>query len=219
MSKPLRIALALLTACPWLTACTGTGAGTQGSGVASGEAREVPAFDRLTADGSFAVEVEVGPARSVRVQADDNIVPLITPEVEGSVLHVSSRGSFHTSGPIKVTVTTPSLVGVDHSGSGSVRVQGITADSFTAALRGSGAIDLAGTADALEASIEGSGALQAADLVTTRATVDLSGSGGAEVHAREHLTARVSGSGSVRYTGGAQDVVREVHGSGSVAPM
>lgn len=213
MFKPIVVALALVCACNFVAS------GVAGSGVAASEQRQVAAFEQLAVEGSFAVEVEVGPAPGVRVEADDNIIPRIVTEVAGTTLTISSRGNFHTARPIVVHVTTPRLVGVDHSGSGRVGVRGVAGDRFTAALSGSGSIELAGATDTLVARVDGSGALAAAELVTGSATVELSGSGGVEVHVRERLVARVDGSGSVRYAGGPKDVVRAIDGSGSVAPM
>jgi hypothetical protein len=134
----------LVVAVALFSACTGTSTGVAGSGVAAKDTRELAGFDRVALAGSFAVEVEVGPKHGVRIEADDNIVPLITTEVSGTTLKVSARGNFHTTQPIKVWVTAPALVGVDHSGSGSVRAHGIAGDGFTAALSGSGAVELAG---------------------------------------------------------------------------
>lgn len=214
MLRSLVVALSLLGA----LACTSS-AGTAGSGVAAKDSRQVPAFEQLRVNGAFAVEVELGPAPSVRVEADDNIVPLISTEVEGDALVISSRQSMHTSGQLKVWVTTPRLVAVEHSGSGSVQVRGITGERFAAALRGSGSIELTGRVDALAVDLDGSGSLVAVGLIATTATVELAGSGSAEVNASEQLTADVSGSGSVRYMDGAKNVARNVHGSGSVEPM
>lgn len=213
MLRSIVVALALVTACNF------SSSGVAGSGVAGSEQRAVGAFERLAVDGSFAVEVEVGPATSVRVEADDNILPLITTEVAGDTLKVSSRGSFNTTRSIKVYVATPRLVGLEHGGSGSVRVRGISGERFAAALDGSGSVQLAGRSDALTVSLDGSGSLAAAELIAASVTVALSGSGSAEVHASERLVASVDGSGSVRYSGGAKDIVRNISGSGGVSPL
>ena len=202
-----------------LAACNSVSTGVAGSGVAASEQREVAAFTGISASGSFAVEVEVGPARGVRIEADDNVVPLITTEVSGDLLTISSRENFSTSRPITVRVTTPQLGKVEHAGSGSVVVKGITGPKFTAGLNGSGMLQLAGQTDTLVVNVNGSGALAAGQLQARSVTVALSGSGGAEVYATEKLTATVSGSGSVRHAGGARDVVSNISGSGSVAPM
>jgi len=216
MFKPLVLALGLL-GLPG--ACNIVSSGVQGSGVTASEVRQVPEFAQVQLTGSFEVEVEVGPTESVRVEADDNIVPLITTAVVGSTLKITARHGFSTNQPVKVQVQVPRLLGVDHSGSGSMRVQGIDSERFVVKLQGSGSVRLAGRADALVANIEGSGALAAADLVTTSATVDLAGSGTAEVHASEQLAVAIAGSGSVRYAGGPKDITRNIHGSGTIAPL
>lgn len=201
-------------------ACNIAGSGVQGSGVTASEVREVPEFTQVQLTGSFEVEVEVGPGdERVRVEADDNIVPLISTAVVGTTLKITARHGFSTDQPVKVQVAVPGLLGVDHSGSGSVHVQGIDSERFTVKLQGSGSIRLAGRADALVATLEGSGALLATDLVTTSATVDLAGSGTAEVHAREQLIVAIAGTGSVRYAGEPTNITRNIHGSGTIAPL
>lgn len=216
MFRSIVVALALLGSA---AACNFISAGVQGSGVQAREERQVPAFEQVELDGSAAVEIEVGRARSVRIEADDNIIPLITTEVAGKTLKISSHGSYSTSNPVKVWISLPRLVGVAADGSGSIHARGIAADNFAARLEGSGSIQLAGTADALVASIDGSGSLAALALVVARVTVSVEGSGGAEVSAHEKVTAAINGSGSVRYTGGAKDVTETVAGSGTVTPM
>lgn len=216
MLKSLVIALGLLGV---PGACNIVGSGVQGSGVAASEVRQVAEFAQVQLSGSFEVEVEVGPTASVRVEADDNIVPLITTAVVGSTLKISARHGFSTDLPVKVQISAPRLLGVDHSGSGSVHVRGIASERFVAKLQGSGSIRLSGRADALVATIDGSGALAAADLVTASATVDLAGSGAAEVHAREQLVVTIAGTGSVRYAGGPASITRNIHGSGSIEPL
>ena len=197
----------------------GSSANVLGSGVAASDVRQVPAFTAVALDGSFAVEIEVGPAQSVRVEGDDNIASRVVTEVSGEVLKLSASGSFSTERPLKVVVTTPALVAVEHSGSGSMVVRGIHAERFTVGVSGSGTVELAGRADALVASVDGSGSLGATELMTISATVALTGSGGAEVHASQKVVANVQGSGSVRYTGAAQDVVQNVSGPGRVEPL
>lgn len=216
MFKPLILALGLLGV---PAACNIASTGVQGSGVTASEVREVADFTQVQLTGSFEVEVEVGPTTSVRVEADDNIVPLIATTVVGSTLKITARNGFSTDQPVRVQVQAPQLLGVDQSGSGSVRAGGIVADRFVVKLQGSGAIRLAGRADELVAMIDGSGALAAVDLVTTSATVDLAGSGSAEVQARERLVVAIAGSGAVRYAGDPKDITRDIHGSGVISPL
>jgi len=216
MLKPLVLVLGLLGV---PGACNIVSSAVVGSGVTASEDRQVADFTEVQLSGSFEVEVEVGPSKSVRVEADDNIVPLISTAVVGSTLKIATRQGFSTGQPVKVWVTVPRLLGVDHSGSGSVHAHGIDGERFVARLQGSGSIRLAGRADALAATLDGSGALMAADLVTGSATVDLAGSGTAEVHASEHLGVTITGSGAVRYAGEPEDITRNILGSGTIAPL
>ena len=39
------------------------------------------------------------------------------------------------------------------------------------------------------------------------------------LHASERLVVDIAGSGSVRYTGDPKDITRNIHGSGTVAPL
>ncbi len=216
MLKPLVIVLGLLGV---PGTCNIASSGVQGSGVAASEVRQVAEFAQVQLTGSVAVEVEVGPTASVRVEADDNIVPLITTAVVGSTLKIATSRGFSTDQPVKVTVSVPRLLGVEHSGSGSIYVHGIDSEQFAVKLQGSGSIRLAGRTDTLAATLDGSGALAAADLVADRVTVDLAGSGAAEVHARERLVVAIAGSGSVRYAGDPPDITRNIHGSGAITPL
>ena len=216
MFKPLVIVLGLLGA---PGACNIVSSGVQGSGVAASEVRQVSEFAQVQLTGSFEVEIEVGPTASVRVEADDNIVPLITTAVVGSTLKVAASRGFSTDQPVKVAVSVPRLLAVEQSGSGNMHVHGIDSEGFAVKLQGSGSIRLAGRADTLAATIDGSGALAAADLVTDSVTADLAGSGTAEVHAREQLVVAIAGSGSVRYAGDPPDITRKIYGSGTIAPL
>jgi hypothetical protein len=210
--------LALVLASGDLRGCGMLSPAVQGSGVAAREDRQVGPFEQVELDGSPSVEIEVGPAQSVRVEGDDNIVPLITTVVADNTLKISSNDSYRAKTPIKVSITVPRLVGVAGLGSGSIGARGVVADNFAASLHGSGAIQLAGTATALAASLDGSGSLAAAALATARVAVSINGSGGADVHATEQVVANINGSGSVRYGGGATDIVQSISGSGTVAP-
>jgi len=216
MFKPLILVLGLLGV---PGACNIASTGVQGSGVTVREVREVADFTQVQLTGSFEVEVEVGPTTRVRVEADDNIVPLIATTVVGSTLKVTARNGFSADQPVRVQVQVPRLLGVDQSGSGSVQARGIVGDRFVVKLQGSGAIRLAGRADELVATIDGSGALAAAELVAASVTVDLVGSGSAEVQARERLVVAIAGSGAVRYAGEPTDITRNIHGSGAISPL
>jgi hypothetical protein len=189
-----------------------------GSGNAKTESRAVGSFSKIEISGSPDVEVAVGPAASVAVTADDNILPIIETSVEGDTLKIGSKHSYNTRVGVKVKITAPALDGVSVTGSGDIRVTGLKAGDMDAGVTGSGDVTLSGEIEQLRAHITGSGSLQAGELGAKGVRVTVTGSGDATVRAREELDARVTGSGDVRYSGNPTQVQKHVTGSGNIAP-
>lgn len=222
------------------TACIGLdfdGPAIDGSGRIASETRTVQEFDRITIGGAFDVEVTAGPAVSVTLTGDDNLLPLVGTEVRGATLHVEPERDLDPTDDIHVRITTPRLRGLSTSGSSEVRATGIRSPAFEAqvsgsselaadgdfgdidaSISGSGEIHMRGTGDRIEASVSGSGELDLAEVVARTADVHVSGSGEAAVHVVESLDASVSGSGDIRYLGNPR-VRSNVSGSGSVQPV
>jgi hypothetical protein len=189
-----------------------------GSGVAKTETRSVASFSKIELSGSPDVEVAVGPAASVEVTADDNILPILETKVENDTLKIDSKGSYNTRLGVKVKITLPTLEGVSVSGSGAIHVTGLKAGELEAGVTGSGDITLGGAVDRLRAQITGSGELQAGELGAKDVRITVTGSGDAAVRATEQLDASVTGSGDVRYSGNPPKVRKNVTGSGDIAP-
>ena len=199
--------------------CDSFGSGLQGSGVAGGEDRTVDAFTRIEQLGSANLEVEAGVPQRVRVETDDNILPLIETKTVDGTLRISSTKNYSAKTGVLVKAAAPVIEGVTVAGSGDVKASGIAGEKFVASIKGSGDMKLGGAVKELEVSVNGSGDVDASGLPAARVVVRISGSGDVVVSASERVEAHISGSGSVRYGGGAKDVVTDVSGSGSVKPM
>jgi hypothetical protein len=189
----------------------------QGSGVAKTESRTVPAFSKIELSGSPDVEVVVGPAVSLTVTADDNVLPLIDTEVNGATLEIGSHDSYNSHVGVKVKITVPTLEGANISGSGDIHVTGLKAGEMEAGITGSGNLAIIGVADRLNAHITGSGNLKAKELSAKRVHVTVTGSGDAAVKATDEIEANITGSGNVRYAGNPAEVKRSVVGSGAIS--
>ena len=100
-------------------------------------------------------------------------------------------------------------------GSGDVILK-IDATRVEADLTGSGDFDLSGSTKEFDVGVHGSGDLEGASLRSDDTTVYVSGSGSATINASNNLKARVSGSGSIRYSGSPQSSDKKVSGSGSI---
>lgn len=176
-----------------------------------------------------------GDAESLTVTAGSAIIDGLTSEVVDGTLVLDATTGIGW-GRIDYTLTVPKLglirgtgsgdisgsdilapnVTLDLTGSGSLSLTSGTTSRLTVTLRGSGDVTISGTTTELRLSSEGSANFDGALLDATTVDVDVSGSGDARVLVRQELTASVSGSGSLVYSGNPSKVVTSVTGSGEI---
>ena len=212
--------------------------GVVGSGNVKTETREVSNFTSVELNGSAELEITQGNTESLEVEADDNLLPLLTSEVRNGrlILGAKPNTSFRTFRRMVFRLTARNLNEIVASGSGSVTVRSFEAEDLSLRLTGSGSIDIAslsaravnvvasgsgsvslnGSADSQDVSVTGSGSYGADRFATQNATVTVSGSGSASVNVSGQLDATVTGSGSISYSGNPT-VRKTVSGSGSVS--
>lgn len=193
-----------------LGACTNSGSGSLAL-----ESRSVTDFHVIVLETSGDVLVRVTGEESIRIEAEDNLLPMLTTDVVDGRLELGSTGSFTTTEPITYTITVADLTGVEISGSGDVDVRGLHSDRFSAVISGSGSIDPWGTAELLDVSVEGSGNYMGASLEAVDGEVTISGSGRAVVNVSSELSVTIDGSGWVEYLGTPQ-LSQEINGSGAI---
>jgi hypothetical protein len=210
---------------------------TTGSGNIVTETRKVDSFDAISVGGSFDVEVKMGDAVSVTVEADDNIMKYIETRVSGSALKIQTEG-LHSYSDVhmKVYLTVPSLRGINASGSAEVIADNILTSSSKLTFKASSSSTIKAEVDAPEietdanssATITLSGktknhkteASSSADiktfgLLSENTKANVSSSASIEVHASVRLDAHASSSGSIDYKGAAA-VSKSESSSGSV---
>lgn len=218
---------------------TSCGTRIEGSGNVISQTREVPAFTDIQADGSYNVVITQDSVQKVVVKTDDNIMPDVRTEVDGSTLRIYFADHHRNYNPTQMTVYISSALfdDVNLSGSGNISstnqlvspspkysISGsgnidmsIQSQSVETVISGLGNVDLGGEAITAKHTISGSGNVQALNLDSDFVTVSISGSGDCFVNADSTLNVTISGSGKVRYTGNPQ-VTTNISGSGNVAP-
>jgi hypothetical protein len=184
--------------------------------VAVAETRDLAPFSRVELAGVNRMTIGVGSEQLVTVRADDNVLNLITTEVADGLLVVDETDGIEAVAPMSVEVTVPSLEEVRLSGSGTIVVDGHDLAALDVSLPGTGTVRAAGTVTTLTIDVAGTGAAELRELVARDARVTLSGTGAVFVNVTGTLDARVSGTGSVVYTGDPERVVREIAGAGAV---
>jgi Putative auto-transporter adhesin, head GIN domain len=198
-----------------LPACDNARGAVRGSGTLTSEERSVSGFDAVALDGSGSLIIDVGGAESLTIEAEDNILPLLTSNVTGSTLKLSSSKPISPTKPITYTLGASAMEGVSISGSGDVVAPNLACGTFEAELSGSGTFDVGGTCDGLDLSIAGDGDFDGEDLAVATASVSIDGSGDAIVKASDELNVTINGSGDVEYLGDPTTEI-DISGSGDV---
>ena len=220
------------------TSCDHLGERVRGNGKLKVEERNVSNFTSVSSFGEYDVYLSQGAAYSVRVEAEENLLPYIEIVADGDELKIRTKDGYWLSNTtdLKIFITAPaysrvktfgsgnifsqgklnntSPIELEVSGSGDVKVE-LNAPEVHAELKGSGNIDLGGETRTFTGSIMGSGDIRASNLKTENASVDIMGSGNADVYASVKLDVDIKGSGDVRYRGEAQ-TSSSINGSGSV---
>jgi len=213
----------------------------KGNGNVISETRTTSDYDAIKVAGSFDVELVAGKEGKIIIKGEENLVSAIKVEVEDNILkiYVEKGSNIRPSIGRKIEVTVPfeKISEVSLAGSGNVQSKdAIKNDKFTAKLSGSGNFNLEvnsnnteinlsgsgnlrlkGSSDSLITKLAGSGNIDAANLKSKNVDANVSGSGNSRVNCSESLTARIAGSGDIKYTGNPEKRDVKVSGSGSIS--
>lgn len=223
-----------------LSAC-GIGLNTstivKGSGTLKTEIRQVSNFTAVTLDGTGVLTITQTGQEGLSVTADDNLLPLINTNVEGTTLHIYFPPNTNVQ-PSKTivyllsvknlsaitlngaaTVATPKLVApslaVNLSGAGVATLQNLALTDVTVHLSGAGNLTLAGRTQTQTVTSTGAGTYHADQLASQTATVTLNGAGSAFVRVSTTLTITITGVGSLTYFG-SPTITKHVTGIGTI---
>lgn len=211
----------------------------KGTGAVVKKTLNVAAFHGIEVEGSIDVVLTQAAAQKVEVEAQANLIELVTVEVSKGIWTITTKQGYSTDKPFTVHISVPMIDQVSISGSGDVKsestfaadkvqlliagsgdiVMAFNAKTVKAEVQGSGDIKLNGSTQAFAASVEGSGDINAKNMTAETAAVSTSGSGDITVNATGTLTASIEGSGDVLYKGHPTNVIHNVAGSGEVRAL
>jgi hypothetical protein len=236
-----KIFFLILIAATSLTACEMvSGKKVKGNGNVKSETRSESAFTGIDSRSNFSTYVGIGP-ESIKIEAEENLLPYIETYVDNGVLHIDTKDGFwlKTNRTIKVYVTAPRLNKIRVTGSGDVEgttkitdsskieleITGnanmkmdVDAPEVTAELSGNGDIDLKGMTRDFDGKSTGNGHIKALDLQTENSKIEIYGNGTAAISASVKLDVTIGGNGSVRYKGNAQPSTH-ITGNGSISKV
>jgi hypothetical protein len=190
----------------------------EGDGIAAHEQRTVGAVNGLDVNGSFVVDVRVGPATSLVVEADGNLLPLIRTDVRGDTLNIYADRSYRSRNPVHVIYTTPRLSDVRQNGSGRISVRDLNGAPLTLRRNGSGAVALAGQVASLDVENNGSGSVDASGLQSASARLSQTGSGRVEIGQvrGDYAIVNLNGTGQLHAGGAVRSLTARANGSGQL---
>jgi hypothetical protein len=210
----------------------------KGNGNVISENRDVSGFSGITLAGIGSLYIEQGSTESLRIEGEENLLPLIETTVTDGTLHIQfkrntnpmptkelnyyltvkdlTRVGVSGLGNVEIKPIQSSNFSLDISGSGNATIDSLTAENIMIGLSGLGSAEIkAGKVTGQVINISGSGSYKAGALESKTADIEISGVGEAKVRVSERLDASISGSGSVEYIGNP-NVSQQVSGVGSV---
>lgn len=222
-----------LTSCRYVT-----GKRVRGNGQLGTVVRPVGNFTGVHAKGGIDVVVSNGPSSTLKIEADQNLIDYIEVHNNNGIVEVYTKDGYNLrpQAGIRVLAMAPQFSSIQISGSGNisspnkilgsnklhVEIRGsgdinlnVDAPSVETEISGSGSATMHGNTQHFVADINGSGDVRAMNLMSEQTTVDISGSGNADVFASKVLNVEIKGAGNVAYKGPAT-VNQRIVGSGSV---
>lgn len=208
----------------------------QGSGNVITETREVSNFDRIALSGIGDVTLIQGNEDSLKIEAEDNVIPYIITEVEDETLYIDFKHkAIIPRESIKFIITMREIRGlatkgvsnleadkvetdsldIGISGTGNVNINKLSAESLTINISGAGNFSAEGQVTDQKVSLSGAGNYDGEDLETRTTDVAISGIGQVSLWVTDQLNVTISGTGGVDYYGSPQ-VNQQISGLGKV---
>lgn len=194
-----------------------------GSGNIRSESRDQGQFRSIITSGSYNVYITPGAKSDIRIEADDNLLPLIETKVRGNDLEIQTKKGYdiRPTKTINIYVTIDQLEELKSSGNGGFYSKGqlkgndvkfsfsgssntaidLKASNLDVSVSGTAKLNLKGNIPATKYDISGTADVEALDLQASNAEVNISGTGKLDIAADKKLNVAVSGMAKVRYKG------------------
>jgi hypothetical protein len=198
------------------------------------DTRAVSRFSAIELRGIGRVVLTRGEQEGVTIEAEDNLLPEISSTVNDDTLVLELQNGTATK-PIIYRVTARQVTALSsrgagdieapglslarlltrQDGTGTIRLDQLTAQELESTLSGAGGLEASGTVTTLKVTITGAGKLNGRELVARDAELSLTGAGDAVVRVSNTLRVRASGAGKVEYIGNPR-VDSDVTGASTV---
>ncbi len=198
------------------TACHhNMGGEVRGSGNRQTQKREVAPFTSISTEGAFTIEVVCQKDQSLEIEADDNVLPLITANVSGNVLTLNNSKSYSVNQPIVVRISVPNLEGLTVNGAGKLDISRVSNDRLEIDANGAPSISVSGSTKLIDIDTNGAAKIDTHNLRAARAVVESKGVSKIDLGVSDQLDVTVSGPSQVTYRGDPV-VNKTINGPGKI---
>ncbi|NJK87373.1 MAG: DUF2807 domain-containing protein [Bacteroidales bacterium] len=219
--KKIRKLLTLFAISLFVYSCINLGNSVTGNGNVTEEDRDVSGFDALEVENGLDVFITMGENESLRLEADENLLPHIITEVDNGKLRIFSDVNIRMAKSKKIYVNYIQLNDISISSAGDVRSLNklitndlrlnlssagnlnleLEADEVEIEISSSGNATLSGETEYLKADLSSAGDLNAYNLEAKRGNVRVSSAGDARVNVTEEAEFNTSSAGDIVYMG------------------
>jgi len=188
----------------------------KGSGIMKTEKRSLAPFDSLEVSCNGSIQAHTQGQEGLEISGDDNIIPLITTEVNNGILYIRSSKEYNSRDNLVIIVSAPDLKKFVFSGAGKANLSNVKNDRVEITLAGAGSLTASGETKEADIKLSGAGSVDTKNLHAVNAKVNSTGIGSVEIYVTGQLDAKTSGIGEINYYGSPKIVNRRAGGVGKI---
>lgn len=192
--------------------------GVSGSGNTVTEKRNIVGFKAVDVGGVFKVEITAQKDFGLEIEADDNLMPLITTEVEDGVLKIESEKRISSHNPIRIRISAPNIENLESSGASNVTITNLKNAALSIDSSGASKINVEGETSILTIDVSGASNISAGDLKAVDANIEASGACHVDVNVSGDLKSEASGASRIVYSGTPKNIEKKTSGASRVSP-
>ena len=182
------------------------------------EKRDVAGFTAVDVGGVFKVEIIAQKDFAVEIEADDNLLPFITTEVEGGVLKIKTEKRITSHNPIRIRISAPNIEKIKSSGASNVTIANLKNSTLSIDSSGASKIYVEGETSKLTIDVSGASKINAENLKAVDANIEASGACHVDVNVSGELKSDASGASRIVYSGTPTNIQKKTSGASRVSP-
>jgi len=188
----------------------------EGNNITTKEQRQVPSFSKIDISGVFDVTIQYQKKNQITVTADKNLLPHIVTRVTSGELYVFSDRSICTKSELHIDIKSDEIEKIRSSGANDIFVSGVKSNRLEIEMDGAGDINLSGKAKLFIVNLSGAADMEAENLKAETVQISSTGAGDAAIYVSKKLDAKVTGSGTVNYSGNPKEIIKKLTGAGEL---